>query len=43
MSPIITPGVQVLLKLSIVLLVVFAYLFVARLLRGVPAKRGRRL
>jgi hypothetical protein len=43
MSPIINPGVQVLLKLLIVLLVVFAYLFVARLLRGVPAKRRRRL
>lgn len=43
MSPIITPGVQVLVKLLIVLLVVFAYLFVARLLRGVPAKRRRRL
>src|SRR5262245_27235309 len=42
-SPIITPSVQVLLKLLIVLLVVFAYLFVARLLRGVPAKRRRRL
>jgi hypothetical protein len=31
------------LKLLVVLLVVFAYLFVARLLRGVPAKRRRRL
>jgi hypothetical protein len=42
MSPIITPGVPV-LKLLVVVLVVFAYLFVARLLRGVPAKRRRRL
>jgi hypothetical protein len=42
MSPIITSGVPV-LKLLVVVLVVFAYLFVARLLRGVPAKRRRRL
>jgi len=32
----------VLAKLLVVLLIVFAYLLVARLLRGVPAKRRRR-
>jgi len=42
MSPIITRRVAVLLKLLLGLLLVFAYLFVARWLRGVPARRRRR-
>jgi len=42
MSLIISSRFSVLLKLLVVLLIVFAYLLVARVVRGVPARRRRR-
>jgi hypothetical protein len=42
MSPIITSRFPVLLKLLVVLPIVFGYLLVARVVRGVPARRRRR-